>query len=298
MVFGLDLASALSLANGPPTRQNLAPGASALSANRCALVIESAPNDLKSINGLGGRLPFESFPGEIDEGYGVGSYDKFGGKNMAAPTRVTYRGGDWNDFSLSLKFFAANEAGNPVDPLRMTREDVDSILVSLERRARWCQALAFPLSHTPMSIKRAVSSAARSTVAKKIFTADQLASIAKTAAGTEVEVPPAVLIVFGSFLTIRGYVSSVSLKWGPPWHPTTVRPYSCDVNISFIRVSTEMPDYESIMRGVGRSGMSPDSAQVNGFSAVQYDEAKAKTAQRTKDNAAGGFSSATAAQIG
>jgi hypothetical protein len=65
------------------------------------------------------------------------------------------------------------------------------------------------------------------------------------------------LIVFGSFLVLRGYITNVSLRWQPPFHPITVRPYGCTVTISFQRLDASYPTWRSIRNSAGGSEYSP-----------------------------------------
>ena len=76
------------------------------------------------------------------------------------------------------------------------------------------------------------------------------------------EFPPMCLLVFGSFLVIRGYITNVALRWQPPFHPVTVRPYGCTVTISFQRIDASYPTWRSIRNSAGGSEYTPHN--VNG----------------------------------
>ena len=182
------------------------------------------------------RLPFESFPQTITEGYRA-SYSTQGNRGRASHTlRAFYKGGSYDDFSLELTFVAGlNRTTRASDSLAATslnqREqsrdqkissatDLDLELQKMEAKVRWLQAMLFPKPKLPR-------------------TQEQKRFLVKGD-------PPKILIVIGSFLTLRCVASSWNSSWQPPFHVNTARPFAATVNITFVRIGEFYPDWYDI----------------------------------------------------
>lgn len=229
--------------------QNLAPGAKAGKVAQCALVLEDNPV------GADSRLEFETFDTGLEEGYAVTSYKELAGERMPQPGYVNYRGGDWQPFNLKLMFYAgtALASGTGVSqasgPSAYDAADIENILIEMESKVRWCQALTFPLERSAGSI------------GKRVLARANTANVEASAAATEAvgklrrNDPPFVLIVFGSWMVIRGYVLNTSIKWKEPFHPVSARPYGAEVDISFKPSLIEYPTWDTIRNRAGQGGL-------------------------------------------
>ena len=202
----------------------------------CALVLEDEPV------GDDSRLNFESFPEQIEEVYALVSYREIGADRMPQPSGVAYRGGNWSTFSLALNFRVgarpdAQQAARP--PQDYDRERLEQELLEMELKARWCQALCFPL-------KRDLGEFGRGFVSRAGAFATQVTQALNNIKRND---PPKLLVVFGSWMVIRGYATNVSLKWEPPFDPVTNRPYGCLVNIQIQPLMVTYPTWQSIRGG-------------------------------------------------
>ena len=226
----------------------------------CALVLEDEPV------GEDSRLAFESFPEGIDEVYALTSYREIGADRMPQPGGVAYRGGNWSTFSIELKF-RAGERANIERATRpsgdYTREMLEQELREMERKARWCQALCFPLERSLGSFGTRISgNAARLGVSQ--------AQVQGALSELKRNDPPKVLVVFGSWMVIRGYVVNTGIKWEPPIDPVTNRPYGCTVGIQIQPLMVSYPTWQSIRaggwsqqsQGVSVQGVPPSAAAV------------------------------------
>ena len=90
-----------------------------------------------------------------------------------------------------------------------------------------------------------------------------------------------VLVVFGSFLTLRCYVTGYTIKWEHPFHPVTAQPYGAVVTLQFMRLEKQIPTWRSNRNSVG--GM-PQTPTILGSSIV--DVANAASARTQRDSAA------------
>jgi hypothetical protein len=221
----------------------LVPNASVENVSMCALVLEDNPV------GEDSRLVFESFPTEegIEETYSVAQYAEMGQERMPQPGFVAYRGGNWGPLQIKLVFRAGIFAP-PVPADQLTSADIEQQLIEMERKVRWCQALTFPLERTlgaagQRILQRASTSGVRPTAAAT-------AAVAKMRRND----PPIVLVVFGAWHTIRGYVTQVSIRWMGPWHPLTARPYGAEVSITIMPLMAEYPTWQTIRGGAGVGG--------------------------------------------
>ena len=208
----------------------------------CALVLEDEPVGQES------RLEFETFPESIEEVYAVTSYRKIGADRMPQPGGVAYRGGDWSTFSIELQFRAGHRASGRADrpPVEYSRTLLEQELVEMSRKARWCQALCFPLRRqisgsTQERILRTTSPGGRNAVLA--------AGVRQALNELQRNDPPKVLVVFGAWMTVRGYATNVTLKWMPPYDPVTNRPYGCTVNIQIQPLMVNYPTWQSISGG-------------------------------------------------
>lgn len=132
------------------------------------------------------------------------------------PPLWTWQGGGWANWTLTLEFHAgATEGGGSG-----SREE---FLSAVERKARWILALGAPRGR-----KRPPN---------------QLRTNARPGD------PPIVLVVFGSFMTLRCICLGTNLTWLPPFEPKTVQPYSAKLEIALQRRSGFYPDWYTIAEG-------------------------------------------------
>ena len=224
----------------------------------CALVLEDRPIPDDS------RLNFESFPGEVEETYSLNAYSELGGEYVSQPSHISYRGGMWSPWTLTLNFRAGitqddqATAPRPLGPLQITNAGIEQRLIEMERKARWCQALAFPIDPSAHPRVQADSPAA--------------ANVSANASGTKKRNdrvdPPIVLIVFGSWWVQRAYVTNVSIKWQGPWHPVSARPYGAEVSLTFKPFNAALPTWSSIREQAGHAGFHNDNPFLPGNNRV------------------------------
>jgi hypothetical protein len=237
----------------------LGSGGSPQLVSQCALVLEDNPV------GDDSRLVFESFQQEFEETYAVQPYEELGAKRMPQPGYVAYRGGNWSNFQIRLIFVAGQTAslvGSGAvgfDPNQaVTAPDIDKILIEMERKVRWCQALCFPLERTLGAAGQRILARARAN------------NVEPSAAATEAvgklkrNDPPIVLVVFGSWTTIRCYATQVNVKWGSPWHPVSVRPYTAEVTVTFQPQMAEYPTWQTIRNQAGTTGFTTANPSIVG----------------------------------
>jgi len=231
----------------------------------CALVLEDNPV------GEDSRLGFESFPEAIEEVYALTSYREIGADRMPQPGGVAYRGGNWSTFSLTLQF-RAGERANLRQAARTaagyTRTRFEQELREMERKARWCQALCFPLTRgLGAAGQRVMGQARRAGVSTE--------AVQNALGGLRRNDPPKVLVVFGSWMVIRGYAVNVSLKWEAPYDPVTNRPYGCTATIQIQPLMVSYPSWQSIRAGAwSQRTQENTTAQTvpTGAAAVRADE--------------------------
>lgn len=247
----------------------------------CALVLEDNPV------GADSRLAFESFPGEIEETYAVNEYREMGGDRMPQPSFVAYRGGNWSPFQLNLVFRAGVKQADTLQreaPGQLSDTQLQQLLIEMERKVRWCQALTFPL-------QRNLGETTQKRVLKNAAAASQFLKAASPPSQSASEAisnlrrndPPTVLIVFGSWWTQRAYAKNVSIKWVGPWHPETVRPYGAEVSITFQPIKVEYPTWQSVRNQAGSFGY---STTTEAAAIGNVNTQRARDAQREFDNAA------------
>jgi hypothetical protein len=248
----------------------------------CALVLEDNPV------GEDSRLEFETFPGEIEESYAVSQYEEIAGTRMSQPASAAYRGGNWGQFTLQIEFHAGLKYTpliSDLDPRGLDPTDIERLLIENERKARWCQALTFPLARSfGPSFKRILPSPPTGGVT---FSAETL----KALDNLKRKDPPIVLVVFGSWHIIRGYVLTSTLKWVGPWHPTTARPYGAMVTLSIQPIMPEYPTWETIRNLSTKGGFTTNTPEIHGVvgpkdaTANAAREARAVVAVRARENA-------------
>lgn len=206
----------------------------------CAIVLEDNPV------GEDSRLGFETFPERIEEVYALTSYREIGADRMPQPGGVAYRGGNWSTFSLDLEFRAGSRNGRQPGqpPGNYTRTRFEYELQEMSRKARWCQALAFPL-------ERELGELGNRIIRRFNGNRDPVVSSRVREAISELrrKDPPKILVVFGSWMTVRGYCSNVSLTWQGPFDPVTTRPTGCKVNIQIQPLMVDYPTWQSIRNG-------------------------------------------------
>lgn len=241
----------------------------------CALVLEDNPK------GEDSRLAFETFPESIEEVYSLTSYRTIGADRMPQPGAVAYRGGDWSTFAIQLKFRAGDRQSGRADrpPVELNRARLEQELREMERKARWCQALGFPLRRqleqsTQQRILRNVAPGGRNVVLA--------ADVRKALSELTRNDPPKVLVVFGAWMTVRGYATSVSLKWEPPFDPVSNRPYGCSVNIQIQPLMVNYPTWDTIRGGAwSQQSAGTDFADVSTSAAALRNEERQREANRT-----------------
>lgn len=257
----------------PNAIQDLVGNVSYSNVSQCALVLEDNP-----VNG-DSRLDFESFPEDgFEEAYTVEGYREIAGSRMPQPLFAAYRGGNWNDFALTLRFRAGDQLRREVEISQLTRNDLDALLVSMERKARWCQALCFPLERNATTFTNRIRARAQAGgIDESALRSVDLNQLTRND-------PPIVLVVFGSFLTLRCYATSYSLKWTHPFHPVTAQPYGCDVNLTFKRLELDYPTWDSIRNSPGALPPSPFLPRLQGTSILSATEDRNSTQSIQSDN--------------
>lgn len=212
----------------------------------CALVIEDSPV------GDDSRLDFESFPSSIEELYSLSTRAEIGANGRPQPSSAAYRGGNWSSFSLQLQFRAGDRAGaDPsLPPFDYDRNRLEAELIAMERKARWCQALAFPLERKRSGTEaNRTFGGLRASLAGGPGGASAVAALDAAVSILRSNDPPIVLIVFGAWMVIRGYVENVGLRWQGPYDPETVRPYGCEVTLSVKPLMITYPTWQSVRGG-------------------------------------------------
>jgi len=225
----------------------------------CAIVLEDNPKE---------RMEFQFWEQQIEESYALEAYQTHGGKRTPQPTHITYMGGNWSAMNLTLHFQADGRTKSRPVPGRTHAADIEGVLVDMERTARWFESLAFPQgAKGDKGLQQQLISRAdgpKSGRGKKLtglFTSDD--AVAKAKANLRANVPPIFLVVFGRFLTVRGYLTNVALNWKPPFHPVTVRPYSCTVTMSLQRLEKGELTLESI-RNMGGAREQTSTVSITG----------------------------------
>jgi hypothetical protein len=267
----------------PNAIQDLAGNVSYRSVSQCALVLEDNPV------GDDSRLDFESFPEDgIEEAYTVEGYREIAGSRMPQPLFAAYRGGNWNAMSLVLNFRAGDNLGREVAISELSRNDLDALLVAMERKARWCQALSFPLERNATTFTNRVKAKAIRGQLSRARSGGGISESALRSADLSQLTrndPPILLLVFGSFLTVRCYTTGYSLKWTHPFHPLTAQPYGCEVTLSLQRLELEYPTWDSIRNAPGALPPSPLLPRLQGTSLVSASDERASSGQIQSDNA-------------
>jgi hypothetical protein len=188
---------------------------------------------------------------------------------------VAYRGGNWSTFSLQLDFRAGQRQSDPSKPgvfQDLDRATLEKELVEMERKARWCQALAFPLRRDlgefgTRILKRASS---RGVVVS--------AQIREALSNLRREDPPKILVVFGSWMTLRGYASQVTLKWEGPWDPESNRPFGCSVSMQIQPLMVEYPTWQTV-----RNGAWSQQSGANDPNSINPSAAQVRADERTRE---------------
>ena len=238
----------------------------------CALVLENEPV------GDDSRLQFESFPDQIEEAYAVNAYREIAADRMSQPGYVAYRGGNWSSFALELKFRAERLPNRQIQLDQLSTNDIEGILIDMERKVRWCQALAFPLERQATDAIQRVQRLVSTGGPQSALAVASLSQLTRND-------PPIVFVVFGSFLVLRCYVTNYSLRWEGPFHPLTAQPYGCTVTLTFQRLEREYPTWNSIRNSAGTAQQSPAVARLQGTVTTQIAALRAQDARRNAANA-------------
>lgn len=172
----------------------------------CSIVLET---DLKY------RVGFESFvPNGIVEGYRA-NFSPAPGKGAPQPAWRRWTGGDWETMQFDLEFRAGPISdGTPADGQNV---DINKLASDMEKKVRLIQAMSFPKPDSPR------------TANQKLLPPAPLI--------------PFVLIIFGDFITYRGYITNTQITWKEPWHPVSARPLAAMVSFSFQPIMAFYPDF-------------------------------------------------------
>ena len=255
----------------------------------CALVLEDNPT-------LDGRLDFESFPQDgVEEAYATTGYEEIGGSSLSQPYSVIYRGGNWSDFSLELQFRAnyAPPGVSLTDSIFDAGQHLEAILIAMEHKVRWCQALTMPrdsdiTAHNDRIAgleQQAAHARATGGAGAAAQYESEISNLKAAAAVLKNYDPPYVLVVFGSFMVLRCYVRQVSVKWEHPFHPVTCRPYGATVRLSMQRLEKERPSWRSVAYAALTPQM-PLATVIAGQVVVADAQGRGLVATRQLDNAA------------
>lgn len=241
----------------------------------CSVVLEDNPV------GDDSRLYFESYPESIEEVYALTTYREIGADRMPQPGGVAYRGGNWSTFSISLNFRAGDRQGDPTRVNNfsdMSRATLERELVEMEKKARWCQALAFPLKR-----KLAGDPLGQEIQAKASAHGADTRAFREALGQLQRQDPPKVLVVFGSWMTLRGYCVNVGLKWEGPWDPETNRPYGCTVNVQIQPLMVAYPTWQSIASGAWsqQTGANDPNSIATDAAAIRAEEQQRERARLT-----------------
>jgi len=270
-----------------------------------ALVLEDNPVGDQS------RLEFETWPEAIEEVYALTSYREIGADRMPQPGGVAYRGGNWSTFSLQLQFRAGmRQSGRPDrrpvssilldrafgrgSPPAIDRAQFEHELKEMERKARWCQALAFPLRRglggvTTTRILKVPTSGRGLTSAVRIR--ENLAKLKRND-------PPKVLVVFGSWMTVRGYCTNVGVRWEPPFDPDTARPYGCTVNIQIQPLLVEYPTWHTIRNGAWNQKAETQSVDATRTGDAEIQKRRERDRRRASTNLGTGLGTGATGIVG
>jgi len=255
--------------------ENLVLGAGYNNVSQCALVLENNPV------GADSRLAFESFPEDgFEESYGVAGYREIGADRMPQPGFVAYRGGNWSAFSLDLKFRAEALLGRENNLNSLTTSDLEGALTAMERKARWCQALCFPLERAAANVRRRL---VRAATEGKLNNLSDIQGVQSKLTRND---PPFVLVVFGSFLTLRCYCTGYSIKWEHPFHPITAQPYGAVVTLQFQRLDLAYPNWHTIRDAAGALPQSSFIPSIPGNVVVRNTAGRTARLAAARSNAA------------
>ena len=223
----------------------LVPGARFDNTAMYAFVLEDEPV------GPDSRLVWESFPAEgLEETYALAAYREMGGNRMPQPAFATYQGGNWQPIPIALNFRAGVNQRNVTGALAIDQTDLDRILLEMERKVNWLEALGFPLERRNLEARRVLqrSTTTRNVPASAVST-EQFGKLKRND-------PPFVLMIWGTWKIIRGYLTNIVISWQPPYHPISGRPYGATVRMQFQPIMPEYPTWQSIRNQAGTAGLS------------------------------------------
>lgn len=226
----------------------------------CAIVLEDDPV------GRDSRISFSSFQQEIEQSYQVHQYREHGARRMAQPGFLTYLGGNWGPFTLRLKFRAGDNIAAiskaPAGISNLNVPEVEQMLIAMERKVRWCEALPIPIA------RRSTSGETRGFLRNAPLPTSLQAAVTQSltaAIGSLRRVEPnPVLVVFGSWMVVRGYVTGVIIRWGAPFHPVSVRPYEAEVQITVQPLWSDYPTWQAVRDQAGVGAFTVASPGING----------------------------------
>lgn len=189
----------------------------------CAIQLEEDPRSQY-------RVQFESVPPQgIVEGYQA-NFSAASGRGAPQPAFRRWTGGDWQPIQLDLEFRAgafskkgaSQQSGQQQQGTSQTDKSalINELASDMEKKVRLLQAMSFP---KPPQER---------TANQKLLPPAPLI--------------PFVLLVFGDFVTYRGYVTSTQITWKEPWHPVSARPLTAHVSITFQPIMAFYPDFYDV----------------------------------------------------
>lgn len=283
-------------ATKPPevVRTRTSPGEGYANLKMCCLAMEDDPV------GDDSKLYFESFPEELSETY-TATWKAMEDKRKSQPRYALWQQGDWTSFTLELTFHVgmdgeARPGGGPAylmsvvggaagdEAAAIARDQmVEDMLIEMEDKVRWCQALSFPISLRSRMLlggggdggsSRVGDSGSMFSGARLDFGVD-LNTLNRGANGAghfgagdsytatiEGYGPPVVLVQLGSWQTLRGYVEGTTINWQRPWHSVSARPYGAKVQLTIHPMRAvgmvgnihEYPDWQSVREWARKQG--------------------------------------------
>ncbi len=204
----------------------------------CAIQLEDDPRNEF-------RVQFESVPPQgIVEGYSA-NFSAASGRGAPQPAFRRWTGGDWQPMQFDLEFRAgafSKKGASQQSGQQGTAQSDNSALINeyasdMEKKVRLLQAMSFP--KPPQ----------QRTANQKLLPPAPLI--------------PFVLVVFGDFVTFRGYVTSTQITWKEPWHPVSARPLTAVVSVSFQPIMAFYPDFYDVQNPQMRGSV------VNAVSALE-----------------------------
>jgi hypothetical protein len=181
---------------------------------------------------------FQSVPEELVEGYSANFTAQTGISSQAAYYK--YSGGEWDTLTINTVHYAGLDDGIS-DP-----EEASAKMVAELRRL---QAMAFPRP-----------------VAQRLPSQKLIA----------IGIPPMALLIWGSFIVLRGRVTNVNISWLRPFLPGTATPKHCTIAVTFQPIMAFYPDFYDVQDARFRGSVVTAGALLGeGASRIITDKARA-----------------------